>query len=572
MKRNLVSSVRRTRLASRVVPIESLEQRQHFSAGGFSAKIDFQPSGASTPAGYTADTGLSFRSQGHFQFGWNIDNRSQSRDRNAIGDQRLDTLTHLARSGGASRWEIAVPSGNYTVAVHAGDPVYLDSNYKINVEGVLTVSGAPTANNRFIDGTSTVNVTDGRLTITSASGGVNNKLSFVDISSTTATPTSPNQPALPAQPAGLTYTTIDSDSVRLVWNDTSSNEQGFIIEQSQSGGAFQEIGRNATNDNDRTLDNLASSTNYQFRIRAYNDAGTSISSSPVSLTTQAAPTNPTPTNPPPNPNQTSAATRQFVLGGVNANIDSNAPSLYNSALRDLNISKIRVWYKINSWNEQPNTWFLNRAAQFKALGYTVMLNVWTDQPTSYSTARSYMQRLVNAPGAKANVDYWQFGNEPNLSGFWRGTLPQYVNTFLKPAYEVFAPAGETVVGAGASWDVSAAQQLVAAGYNNYCHFAAFHPYARDAGALLDRVRGAKAAFGSKPLILTEWNLNDVGNTSSWANQLNTIVAQLPSLVHSSYYFGLVYTGERFTGPAHLLNTNRTPRATFYSMFDSWIPD
>jgi hypothetical protein len=49
------------------------------------------------------------------------------------------------------------------------------------VEGVLTVSGSPSSAARWVEGTSVVTVSDGRLTLRSGSGAVNNKLCFVKI-------------------------------------------------------------------------------------------------------------------------------------------------------------------------------------------------------------------------------------------------------------------------------------------------------------------------------------------------------------------------------------------------------
>jgi PA14 domain len=63
-----------------------------------------------------------------------------------------------------------------------GDALYFDSVFRVTVEGVLTVSGTPTGATRWIEGTSNVTVTDGRLTIRSGSGASNNKICFVEIS------------------------------------------------------------------------------------------------------------------------------------------------------------------------------------------------------------------------------------------------------------------------------------------------------------------------------------------------------------------------------------------------------
>ncbi len=74
-----------------------------------------------------------------------------------------------------------MPNGTYVVRVVSGDANYFDSVFRIMVEGVLTVSGTPTTTTRWIGGTKTVTVTDGRLTIRSGAGARNNKICFVEI-------------------------------------------------------------------------------------------------------------------------------------------------------------------------------------------------------------------------------------------------------------------------------------------------------------------------------------------------------------------------------------------------------
>lgn len=144
-------------------------------------RFNFQIDGTPSPDFYRVDTGdvYTTRSNG-LTYGWDVDNR-HGRDRNALSDQRYDTLHHLQKDGRNLKWEFAVANGTYTVRVVAGDPSYFDSVYRVNVEGQLTVSGTPTSSSRFIEGTKTVNVADGRLTITNGSGAVNNKIAFVEI-------------------------------------------------------------------------------------------------------------------------------------------------------------------------------------------------------------------------------------------------------------------------------------------------------------------------------------------------------------------------------------------------------
>jgi N-acetylneuraminic acid mutarotase len=147
-------------------------------------RVNFQPDGTAVAPFHRVDSGAVYgvRSNG-LTYGWNASNATSIRDRVGItGDRRYDTFNHLQKNGDF-RWEMAVPNGTYTVRVVAGDASFNDSTFRIAVEGVLTVSGTPTASSRFVEGTQTVTVADGRLTIANASGAVNNKIAFVEIAS-----------------------------------------------------------------------------------------------------------------------------------------------------------------------------------------------------------------------------------------------------------------------------------------------------------------------------------------------------------------------------------------------------
>src|SRR5688500_10649013 len=158
-------SAPRSGLARRVLRrfttvLEPLEARLLLAA--FSANINFQPAGAAVPAGYRADTGLVYgvRAPG-LTYGWNADNQAGTRDHNAPNspDQRYDTLNHLQKPHNPdARWEIAVPNGPYTVKLAAGDPLYYDGFYKINVEGLRAIDAAPSETARWITRTVKVNV------------------------------------------------------------------------------------------------------------------------------------------------------------------------------------------------------------------------------------------------------------------------------------------------------------------------------------------------------------------------------------------------------------------------------
>ncbi|MEU7871727.1 hypothetical protein [Dactylosporangium sp. NPDC049140] len=150
----------------------------------FHANVNFQPASSTTPTGYTADTGAVYAARtGGAIYGWSADDAAYTRLRPEAGapDLRYRTLIHAQHPTSANTWEIAVPNGRYLVHIAAGDPGFTDSTYRIAFEGALTISGTPTAADHFVEGTTTVTVADGRLTVTNAAGGSNNKLDYIDV-------------------------------------------------------------------------------------------------------------------------------------------------------------------------------------------------------------------------------------------------------------------------------------------------------------------------------------------------------------------------------------------------------
>jgi N-acetylneuraminic acid mutarotase len=192
----------RSRVVRVLRVVEPLESRRllHGDAA-FDLHVNFQPSGAAVPSGYVADTGATFAARGNgFTSGWDASASGATRDRNSSRspDQRYDTFVHTQMYG-TRTWEVAVPNGDYVVHLVGGDPDYYGSTIKFNAEGVLVASGSQTSANKWVEGEATVTVSDGKLTITNASGASNNKLSFLDI--TSAEPTS-SPPPPPPPPSG----------------------------------------------------------------------------------------------------------------------------------------------------------------------------------------------------------------------------------------------------------------------------------------------------------------------------------------------------------------------------------
>jgi glucose/arabinose dehydrogenase len=167
-------------------PKQIIPQSQLYAGAptAFAVKINFQPTNSPVPPGYLKDDGAAYAARGNgYTYGWN-ETIPHTRERNGVNspDRRYDTLNHMQKPENPNAvWEIAVPSGTYTVRIVSGDPYYIDSVYRVAAEDVLIISGTPTPSTHWIDDTRTITVTDGRLTITNAAGAYNNKLCFIEI-------------------------------------------------------------------------------------------------------------------------------------------------------------------------------------------------------------------------------------------------------------------------------------------------------------------------------------------------------------------------------------------------------
>ena len=172
-------------------------------------RINFQDAATTPPATYWRDSGEGYgvrnganQSGGAYNYGWvtpgttnalNLSNNGRNRAGTAA-EIRLATFMHMqaddiAGSFSGSKtegwWEIGLPNGLYQVTVSAGDANQTDSIHHINVEGALAVNdflptGSGGASSMFQQGSVTVQLNDGRLTI-NATGGNNTKINYVTI-------------------------------------------------------------------------------------------------------------------------------------------------------------------------------------------------------------------------------------------------------------------------------------------------------------------------------------------------------------------------------------------------------
>ena len=94
---------------------------------------------------------------------------------------------------------------------------------------------------------------------------------------------------IPLAPANLTGTALSTNSVKLEWEDKSSNETNFIIERKGPGMApNEEIATVNANVTTFTDTGLTADTEYMYQVRASNQNGKSNFAGPVTVQTKAA--------------------------------------------------------------------------------------------------------------------------------------------------------------------------------------------------------------------------------------------------------------------------------------------
>jgi hypothetical protein len=247
------------------------------------ARVNFTTAGGEVVGGYSTDTGAVFGPRGGgLNFGWLADVTPHTRDRDAGNspDERYDSLAHLQKDGRSDVWEIAVPAGDYLVRLAGGDPSFADDTIRLTAEGVLVASGTTTGDNHWAEGRAVVRVTDGRLTVRSGAGAVNNKISFVEIDRLDAAP------ATPAAPAPFAAAAESPGRVMLTWGAVPF-AGGYVLRR--TGGAGGSVTRvlpaGATNFTD---DGVAPDTAYTYTLTAYDPRGESPAAT-ASATTPSTP-------------------------------------------------------------------------------------------------------------------------------------------------------------------------------------------------------------------------------------------------------------------------------------------
>jgi hypothetical protein len=144
--------------------------------------------------------------------------------------------------------------------------------------------------------------------------------------------------AAPTVPGNLRAAVISSSQINLTWDDRSDNETGFRIERDSS--VIHTVGANVTSYSDG---GLHPSTQYTYRVGAYNSAGTSWSA-PISVTTSPASADP-PIGPRPAPIGVSTGHPNITAGTIGCRVKDSGGKVYalsnNHVYADENRASIR---------------------------------------------------------------------------------------------------------------------------------------------------------------------------------------------------------------------------------------
>jgi len=149
----------------------------------------------------------------------------------------------------------------------------------------------------------------------------------------------PPVPSAPNTPGALTAQAASASAINLSWQDSSTNEDSFRVEQLVNG-AYQEVRSLAAGTTAVQISGLAASTSYSFRVRAANAGGYSAYSNTASATTAAAPPPPTPPAAP-----TALAAQAASTSAINLSWQDNAANedsfhvqqLVNGAYQEIQI-------------------------------------------------------------------------------------------------------------------------------------------------------------------------------------------------------------------------------------------
>lgn len=171
--------------------------------------VQFAPARVTPADGYVVDAGAPYGARENgLAYGWSLARSAKPivrRDTPLSPDPRYDAFAQVKRN---SAWQFALPNGDYNVHLVAGDSKAKKGAYGFDVEDTPVLRAETNRDVRWAEGTATVTVSDGTLTLTSVEGFRKNRINFIDIAPVVAAPlpeptppgTDPDPDPPPGQP------------------------------------------------------------------------------------------------------------------------------------------------------------------------------------------------------------------------------------------------------------------------------------------------------------------------------------------------------------------------------------
>ncbi|MGN6504318.1 MAG: hypothetical protein ACTHM6_02025 [Tepidisphaeraceae bacterium] len=260
--------------------------------------------------------------------------------------------------------------------------------------------------------------------------------------------------------------------------------------------------------------------------------------------------------------------------GINANnVSAKSYKSIVSLLRASGTTTVRLWYGFSSYETQKPNNIVKFVEKFKHDGFDVTLSVVPEDGMVGTAAqtKSLFSYLVTIPGLTDAVDRWEIGNEEDSSMYWKGTLKQYVDQYLRPASLVLHAYGEPVVSGGVSWNPEDIRTLTTYGMLKWVDYVGYHPYRSSVADLKAKIADVKSIVGNVPLVATEWNVrgheSDPTKTA-WAAEVAQFWPVIRDNFYAAYYFCAIAMNSP-AGPAGAINSNGTPNEPFYSTYNAF---
>lgn len=138
-------------------------------------------------AGFLEDNGATYAARNGQTYGWSNDASGDAFNRNSglSPSEEFDTGIFMNDGQPVSPWNLAVPNGTYQLTLTAGDPSGY-ATYSIAVEGSTFVSETTSGSVYWIQGTGSVSISDGNLTLTNGTSpsptNKKNAVAFLELS------------------------------------------------------------------------------------------------------------------------------------------------------------------------------------------------------------------------------------------------------------------------------------------------------------------------------------------------------------------------------------------------------